>query len=74
MFLQLQGKIVASAKKEWIKVSEIQNPNTKGLTNDTSNLIVFSNVTNLSIDGSGGSIDGYGSSWWECKSCGRPTV
>ncbi|XP_027906158.1 probable polygalacturonase At3g15720 [Vigna unguiculata] len=72
--IQLQGKIVASAKKEWIKVSEIQNPNTKGLTNDTSNLIVFSNVTNLSIDGSGGSIDGYGSSWWECKSCGRPTI
>ncbi|XP_027907631.1 polygalacturonase ADPG1-like [Vigna unguiculata] len=31
-------------------------------------------VNNLSIDGSGGSIDGYGSSWWKCESCGRPTI
>lgn len=74
MFLQLQGKIVAAGKNEWIKVSEIKNPKTKGLTNETSNLIVISNVTNLSIDGSGGSIDGYGSTWWNCQSCERPTV
>ncbi|XP_014515465.1 probable polygalacturonase At3g15720 [Vigna radiata var. radiata] len=72
--IQLQGKIVAAGKNEWIKVSEIKNPKTKGLTNETSNLIVISNVTNLSIDGSGGSIDGYGSTWWNCQSCERPTI
>ncbi|WVZ09701.1 hypothetical protein V8G54_014231, partial [Vigna mungo] len=39
-----------------------------------SNLIVISNITNLSIDGSGGSIDGYGSTWWNCQSCKGPTI
>jgi len=57
---QIEGKIVAPTKDGWRK--------------GTSNLIVISNVNNLSIDGSGGSIDGYGSSWWKCESCGRPTV
>jgi len=59
--LQLEGKIVAASKDEWEKVM-------------TSNLILFSNLNGLSIDGSGGSIEGNGSSWWECISCGRPTV
>jgi len=59
--LQLQGKIVAPTKDQWPKDS-------------ASNLILISNVSSLSIDGSGGSIEGYGSSWWKCISCGRPTV
>ncbi|KAK7382785.1 hypothetical protein VNO80_01854 [Phaseolus coccineus] len=59
--IKLQGKIVAPTKDEWLKVI-------------TSNLILFSNVNGLSIDGSGGSIEGNGSSWWQCISCGRPTI
>ncbi|XP_017441953.1 probable polygalacturonase At3g15720 [Vigna angularis] len=58
--IKLQGKIVAPSKDEWVK--------------GRSNLIEITNVTNLSIDGSGGSIDGYGASWWQCQPCGRPTI
>ncbi|CAJ1948706.1 unnamed protein product [Sphenostylis stenocarpa] len=63
--IQLQGRIVAPAMDEW----------PRGLTNnEITNLIVISNVSSLSINGSGGSIDGYGSSWWQCTNCYRPTI
>ncbi|XP_040869865.1 probable polygalacturonase At3g15720 [Glycine max] len=58
---QLQGVIVAPTKDAWVE----GNLNT---------LIMISNVNGLTIDGSGGLIDGYGSAWWACKSCPRPSV
>ncbi|TKY68794.1 polygalacturonase protein [Spatholobus suberectus] len=63
--IQLQGKIVAPAKDAWVK----------GLTiDDMSTLILISNVNGLTIDGTGGLIDGNGSTWWKCNSCSRPAV
>ncbi|XP_028223781.1 probable polygalacturonase At3g15720 isoform X2 [Glycine soja] len=59
--IQLQGVIVAPTKDAWVE----GNLNT---------LIMISNVNGLTIDGSGGLIDGYGSAWWACKSCPRPSV
>ncbi|KAL5134249.1 putative polygalacturonase [Glycine soja] len=56
----LQGKIVAPAKDAWAK----------GL----DPLILISNLNGLTIDGSGGQIDGFGSTWWKCRSCLRPRV
>eukprot|EP00256_Glycine_max_P069206 XP_025983801.1 probable polygalacturonase At3g15720 [Glycine max] len=37
-------------------------------------LILISNLNGLTIDGSGGQIDGFGSTWWKCRSCLRPRV
>ena len=51
----------------------IQDPE-QDLTDQRFNLIVISNVSRLSLDGTGGSIDGFGSSWWDCRNCERPTV
>nr|XP_027190498.1 probable polygalacturonase At3g15720 [Cicer arietinum] len=39
----------------------------------TSITIQVISVNGLTIDGhNSGSIDGYGSTWWECRSCARP--
>ncbi|XP_020206761.1 probable polygalacturonase At3g15720 [Cajanus cajan] len=65
ILIQLQGEIVAPAKNEWIN----------GLTIDEeSNLILISKVNSLTVDGNGGLIDGYGSTWWACKRCTRPMI
>ncbi|KAK7350537.1 hypothetical protein VNO77_09270 [Canavalia gladiata] len=58
--IQLQGKIIVPPKNAW--------------TGDVSDFILFSNVKSLTIVGSEGLIDGYGSTWWNCKSCPRPSV
>ncbi|ESW06317.1 hypothetical protein PHAVU_010G037700 [Phaseolus vulgaris] len=75
--IQLQGSIVAPVKNEWLKVlgmlDPIQDPE-QDLTDQRFNLIVISNVSRLSLDGTGGSIDGFGSSWWDCRNCERPTI
>ncbi|XP_020240382.1 probable polygalacturonase At3g15720 [Cajanus cajan] len=56
----LAGKIVAPTMDTWV--------------GDRGCWIVIQYVNGLTIDGQGGYIDGYGSSWWEkCKSCQRPT-
>ncbi|KAL2319870.1 hypothetical protein Fmac_028839 [Flemingia macrophylla] len=57
--VQLQGKIVAPARDAW---------------GSGSNLIIFHKVNGLTIDGTGGLIDGYGSTWWKCNHCARPTL
>jgi len=60
LFLQLEGKIVAPAKDAWV--------------GHTNSLISIVKVERLTVDGSGGLIDGFGSSWWPCKYCPRPAV
>jgi hypothetical protein len=58
--LQLQGKIVAPPKEAW---------------KDASYWISMQYINGLTIDGTNtGAIDGYGSTWWQCKSCSRPIV
>jgi len=59
--LQLQGKIVLPTQNAW-------------LGDDKSRIILITDVNGLTIDGTGGLIDGSGSSWWPCKSCPRPAV
>ncbi|WJX46025.1 hypothetical protein P8452_32861 [Trifolium repens] len=55
--IKLQGKIVAPPKEAW---------------KDKSYMISIEHVNGLTIDGtSRGEINGYGSTWWECKSCSR---
>jgi len=58
--LQLHGRIVAAQKNAW-----------QGYK---STMILFTNINGLRIFGEGGLIDGYGSSWWPCKHCPRPSV
>ena len=58
---QLEGKIVAPTKDSWAG-------------NNKRSLISIINVKQLTLDGSGGFIDGCGSSWWPCKTCSRPSV
>ncbi|XP_022641620.1 probable polygalacturonase At3g15720 [Vigna radiata var. radiata] len=58
--IQLQGRIVAPQKNAW--------------EGDKSTMIYFTNINGLRIVGKGGSIDGFGSSWWPCKNCPRPAV
>ncbi|XP_073224254.1 probable polygalacturonase At3g15720 isoform X2 [Cicer arietinum] len=54
----LEGNIIAPSK-EALK--------------DKSYWIRITSVNGLTIDGhNSGSIDGYGSTWWECRSCARP--
>ncbi|XP_027337011.1 probable polygalacturonase At3g15720 [Abrus precatorius] len=53
-----EGKIIAPSKDAWVS--------------DNSSWIVMSNVNDLTIDAKRGMIDGYGSTWWQCKSCKRP--
>jgi len=60
MLLQLQGKLVAAEKNAW--------PSYKYAW------ILISNVNGLTVDGTGGSLDGFGSSWWSCTNCQRPSV
>jgi len=60
MFLQVRGKIVAATKSAW--------PSYK------YTWILITNVNGLTVDGSGGSLDGFGSSWWPCRTCPRPSV
>jgi len=62
LFLQLEGKIVAPTKSAW------------AYNKNKNHLISIRNVENLTVNGSGGLIDGLGSSWWPCKSCPRPAV
>ncbi|XP_020208536.1 probable polygalacturonase At3g15720 [Cajanus cajan] len=57
--IQLQGEIVAPTKNAWV--------------GNSLNLIMFNKVNGLTIDGSGGLIDGTGSTWWGCN-CPRPAV
>ncbi|WJX88743.1 hypothetical protein P8452_70795 [Trifolium repens] len=58
--IKLQGKIVAPPKEAW---------------KDGSYMISIEHVNGLTIDGiSGGEINGYGSTWWQCKSCSRPVA
>lgn len=58
--LQLKGKIVAPPQKAF---------------KDKSSWIRIQYVNSLTIDGtSTGRIDGFGSTWWPCKSCRRPIV
>jgi len=60
VILQLDGKIVAPAK---------------GALKDKSYWIRIQYINHLTIDGGiVGSIDGYGSTWWQCKTCFRPSV
>ncbi|CAJ1948722.1 unnamed protein product [Sphenostylis stenocarpa] len=58
--IQIRGKLVAPVKKAWVSY--------------TSTWISMTNINGLTIDGSGGLIDGKGSSWWPCESCQRPSV
>ena len=58
--MQLQGKILVPTKGAWL--------------GDKSSIILISKVNGLTIDGTGGLIDGSGSSWWPCKNCPRPAV
>ncbi|RDX69332.1 putative polygalacturonase, partial [Mucuna pruriens] len=58
--IQLQGKIIAPEKNAWV--------------GDNSGWIFISHINNLVIDGTGGLIDGCGSTWWACRTCPRPTV
>lgn len=58
LWLQLEGQIVAPSKGAW---------------KDKSYWIRIEYVNGLTIDGNGG-IDGYGSTWWQCKTCPRPSV
>ncbi|XP_068471421.1 probable polygalacturonase At3g15720 [Phaseolus vulgaris] len=58
--IQLQGNITVATQSAWL--------------GDKSTIISITNVNGLTIDGSGGSIDGSGSSWWSCKTCPRPSV
>ncbi|XP_017441844.1 probable polygalacturonase At3g15720 [Vigna angularis] len=57
--IQLQGKIIVPTQDAWL--------------GDKSPIIWISNVNGLRIDGTGGLIDGLGSSWWSCN-CQRPSV
>ncbi|WJX43889.1 galacturonan 1,4-alpha-galacturonidase [Trifolium repens] len=58
--IQLQGKIVAPPKEAW---------------KDASYWISMQYINGLTIDGTNsGAIDGYGSTWWPCESCSRPTA
>ncbi|XP_004510271.1 probable polygalacturonase At3g15720 [Cicer arietinum] len=42
-------------------------------TSITIQVVMIQYINNLTIDGHNtGKIDGYGSTWWECKSCPRP--
>ncbi|KAK7386217.1 hypothetical protein VNO78_26277 [Psophocarpus tetragonolobus] len=56
----LQGEIIAPDKDGWASFA--------------NTLIMISNVNSLKVDGSGGLINGYGSAWWKCKSCQRPSI
>ncbi|CAJ1948718.1 unnamed protein product [Sphenostylis stenocarpa] len=58
--IQIRGKVVAAEMNAW--------PTYK------SAWIMISNVNGLTVDGSGGLIDGYGSSWWSCGDCQRPSA
>ncbi|KAL9303485.1 hypothetical protein ACSQ67_020748 [Phaseolus vulgaris] len=58
--IQVRGKIVAATKSAW--------PSYK------YTWILITNVNGLTVDGSGGSLDGFGSSWWPCRTCPRPSV
>ncbi|RDX89483.1 putative polygalacturonase, partial [Mucuna pruriens] len=58
--IQLQGTIVAPAKDAWV--------------GDNSTWILISQVNGLIINGTGGLINGYGSTWWECPNCLRPVA
>jgi len=58
--LQLQGRIAVATQNAWL--------------GDKSTIILITNVNGLTIDGTGGSIDGFGSTWWACKNCPRPSV
>ncbi|QCE04600.1 polygalacturonase [Vigna unguiculata] len=58
--IQLQGKLVAAEKNAW--------PSYKYAW------ILISNVNGLTVDGTGGSLDGFGSSWWSCTNCQRPSA
>ncbi|KAL9303334.1 hypothetical protein ACSQ67_020597 [Phaseolus vulgaris] len=58
--IQLQGRIAVATQNAWL--------------GDKSTIILITNVNGLTIDGTGGSIDGFGSTWWACKNCPRPSV
>ncbi|CAJ1948720.1 unnamed protein product [Sphenostylis stenocarpa] len=59
--IKLQGKIVAPNNKDaWLGFK--------------SSLISITDVVRLTIDGSGGLINGLGSTWWPCPTCSRPAV
>ncbi|ESW06313.1 hypothetical protein PHAVU_010G037300, partial [Phaseolus vulgaris] len=60
ILIKLEGKIVAPAKDAWV--------------GHTNSLISIVKVERLTVDGSGGLIDGFGSSWWPCKYCPRPAT
>ncbi|KAK7382781.1 hypothetical protein VNO80_01847 [Phaseolus coccineus] len=60
MNIQLEGRITVASQSAWV--------------GDKSMIILITNVNGLTIDGSGGSIEGFGSSWWPCKKCPRPSV
>ncbi|KAK7382786.1 hypothetical protein VNO80_01855 [Phaseolus coccineus] len=58
--IKFEGKIVAPSMNEWV--------------GDSLSWIQIFYVNGLTIDADGGSIDGYGSTWWQkCRSCTRPT-
>ncbi|XP_017441312.1 probable polygalacturonase At3g15720 [Vigna angularis] len=58
--IQIRGKVIAAEKNAWASYKYTW--------------ILISNVNGLTVDGSGGSLDGFGSSWWSCRNCPRPSV
>ncbi|QCE04588.1 polygalacturonase [Vigna unguiculata] len=58
--IQIQGKLVAPAKKKWRSYY--------------FTWILITNVNGLIVDGSEGSLHGSGSTWWSCKHCRRPSL
>ncbi|WVZ16957.1 hypothetical protein V8G54_009939 [Vigna mungo] len=62
ILIKLEGKIVAPTKYSWVD------------NNNENSLIVITKVDRLTVDGTEGLIDGFGSSWWPCKSCPRPSI
>ncbi|KOM58506.1 hypothetical protein LR48_Vigan11g154000 [Vigna angularis] len=56
---QIRGKVIAAEKNAWASYKYTW--------------ILISNVNGLTVDGSGGSLDGFGSSWWSCRNCPRPS-
>ncbi|BAT96933.1 hypothetical protein VIGAN_09025800 [Vigna angularis var. angularis] len=57
--IQIRGKVIAAEKNAWASYKYTW--------------ILISNVNGLTVDGSGGSLDGFGSSWWSCRNCPRPS-
>ncbi|WVZ16280.1 hypothetical protein V8G54_009262, partial [Vigna mungo] len=61
ILIKLEGKIVSPKKYSWVG-------------NNKNSLITIIKVDRLTVDGTEGLIDEFGSSWWSCKSCPRPSI